>query len=211
MSTLEQLLSDYGLSDATAQTKTAAAATNTNDEVTQVLENLELAGAGDGIAKVANQNETANENKGDRMSLTGIYEELFGETAPAATATEEGAATEKVASEEVNEGTQLFGELTAHYFGVAQSQLVEKIAASLESEAHGQDDEQPMKHLDNKSQLGNTMGQPKDPHMVVNHSGSSGKPSTGLGEPATYSLKDQALKKQILKRMQAAPVGAFKD
>lgn len=206
MATLEELLSDYGLSEPKAQTKTAAAQPVKN-EVEEVLEGLGLDGAEAGVEKVANETD----NKGDRMSLTGIYEELFGEQAPAAAAAEPAATTEKTASEEVNEATQLFGELTAHYFGVAQGQFLDKVAGSLESEANGQDEEQPMKHLDNKSQLGSTLGAPADPHLPLNHSASGGKPSTGIGEPETYSLKDKVMAKQILKRLAVGIVGNTRD
>lgn len=206
MATLEELLQDYGIAEGTAQTKVASAQPVKNDEVQKVLEGLGLDGADEGVEKVASETD----NKGDRMSLTGIYEELFGEQ-PAAAAEQPAATTEKTASEEVNEATQLFGELTAHYFGVAQGQFLDKVAASLESEANGQDDEQPMQHLDNKSQMGSTLGKPADPHLPLNHSASGGKPSTGIGEPETYSLKDKAMVKQILKRLSVGIVGNTRD
>ena len=204
MATLEELLNSYGLdSDSEGQTKTAAAKAPQSAEVASVLESLNLSGSTEGIEKVANTNET----KGVHMSLTGIYEELFGDSAPEA--------QEKVASdansEEVNEASQLFGELTAHYFSAAQGGFVEKIAGSVESHL-GQDEEEPLKHLGNESQLGKTMGKVQDPHMPVNYSASGGAHlQTATGNTSPYSLKEMALKKQILKGMAAAPVGDIKD
>ena len=200
MSTLNQLLKDYGLDESNpAQEKTAAA--NQPDEVETVLKSLGLDNANEGVTKIANENE----NKGERMSLTGIYEEIFGDS------TEDADGIDKVASEEVNETTQLFGELTAHYFGVAKGEYLDKVAASVEDEVSDAN-ETPMHHLGNNSQLTNSIGKPADPAMPVNHSASGGAPlKTMTGNTSPYSLKEMALKKQVLKRLQAAPVGAFKD
>ena len=196
MATLEDLLAEYGLSE-NNQTKVASEQKMQNDEVEQVLESLGLSGAADGVEKVASTNDT----KGDRMSLTGIYEELFGEEQ-----------FEKVASEGygVNEGTQLFGELSGHYFEVARQNFIEKMAASVEEEAGA--GEQPMAHLGNRSSLGATLGKEEDPYMPVNYSASGGAAlKTMTGNESPYSLKELALKKQILKRMMAAPVGEIED
>lgn len=204
MATLEELLAEYGLSEST-QTKVASEQKTTSEEVDQVLESLGLTGAEEGVEKVASQNET----KGDNMSLTGIYEELFGEV----TAEE---SLDKVASEETegNEATDLFGQLTAHYFGVAQGEYFEKVAASVEEEAD-QDEEQPMAHLGNKSSLGGTIGKQEDPHMPVNHSASGGEGmKTMTGNQSPYSLKELAKLKEILKRIgkqEAGAVGAYKE
>jgi hypothetical protein len=206
MATLEELLGQYGLSEGT-QTKVAAEQKTANDEVEQVLESLGLSGAEESVEKVASENIT--ENKGERMSLTDIYGQLFGETTLVA---EETQTTEKVASEEGNEATDLFGQLTAYYFGVPQGAFIDKVAGSVESEGQGQDEEQPMKHLDNKSQLGNSIGKATDPHMPLNHSASGGaKLQVTTGNTSPYSLKEKALQKEILKRMKAQPVGEYKD
>lgn len=206
MATLAELLEDYGLGTSEeGQTKTASKQAPNSAEVEQVLESLNLSGSEEVIEKIAN----TNENKGDRMSLTGIYEELFGDTAPVAG--QEKTASEENGAEEVNEATELFGELAAHYFGAAQGEFLDKIAGSVESHLD-QDEEQPLEHLGNESSLGKTMGKVQDPHMAVNHSASGGaamKATTGNTSP--YSLKEMALKKQILKGMAAAPVGDIKD
>lgn len=205
MATLEELLSQYGLSE--SQTKVASEQKVENSEVEQVLESLGLTGAAEGVEKVASTNET----KGDRMSLTGIYEELFSDVTPAAQT--EGN-VEKVASEEVNEGSQLFGELTAHYFEVARGNFLDKVAASVEEESD-QDDEKPMAGLGNKSSLGATLGQAADPHMEVNHSASKGEPmKTMTGNQSPYSLKEMAFLKAVLKRIgknEAGYSGAIKE
>ena len=205
MATLAELLQDYGLdSGSEGQTKTASTAAPQNAEVEQVLESLNLAGTTEGIEKVAN----TNENKGVHMSLTGIYEELFGDTAPVAG--QEKVASE-VESEEVNEASQLFGELTAHYFAAAQGGFFDKIAGSVESHLD-QDEEEPLAHLGNEGALGKSIGKLEDPHMPVNHSASSGAAlQVATGNASPYSLKELALKKQILKGMAAAPVGDIKD
>jgi hypothetical protein len=206
MATLEELLAEYGLSENT-QTKVASEQKTTNEEVDQVLESLGLTGAEEGVEKVASENET----KGDNMSLTGIYEELFGDSTSAG---EE--SVEKIASEEVdgNEATDLFGQLTAHYFGVAQGEYFEKVAASVEDEAD-QDEEQPMAHLGNKSSLGGTLGKQEDPHMAVNHTASGGEGMKVMtGNQSPYSLKELAFLKAVLKRIgksEAGAVGAYKD
>ena len=201
--TLNSLLEEFGLGgDNATQVKTAAA--TQTDEVNTVLQSLGLDGADEGVTKVA----SANENKGDHMSLTGIYEEIFGESTPAATGDGE---VVKTASGEVNEATNLFGELTAHYFGTAQTEFLSKVAGAVEEE-EGNSDETPMKHLGNNSQLTTTIGKPADPAMAVNHSASSGAPlKTMTGNSSPYSLKVQAIKKAILKRVQVATVGAIKD
>lgn len=203
MATLEELLKEYDLVGNEGQTKTASAKPTATAEIDQVLETLGLTGSADTIEKVAN----SNENKGEHMSLTGIYEEIFGESAPVAGQEKVAASAE---AEEVNEASQLFGELTAHYFESAHGAFIEKMAADLVSEAGA--GEQPMAHLDNDSPLGKTMGKAKDPSMPVNHSASSGKGmQVATGGTSPYSLKEMALKKQILKGMAAAPVGDIKD
>lgn len=204
MATLAELLKEYNLDgDSEAQTKTASPVATSN-EVNQVLEALNLAGTNESMDKIAN----SNEQKGDRMSLTGIYEELFGDTAPVAG--QEKTASE-VNAEEVNEATELFGELTAHYFEAAQSSFMDKLAASVESHLD-QDEEAPLAGMDNESQLGKTMGKIKEPHMAVNHAASKGHHMVAAtGNTSPYSLKEMALKKQILKGMAAAPVGDIKD
>jgi hypothetical protein len=201
MSTLQELLKEFGLEGESAtQEKTAAA--NQQDEVSTVLQSLGLDEANDGIDKVASENE----NKGERMSLTGIYEQIFEDQTQQVP---EG--TEKVASEEVNEATSLFGELTAHYFGAAQGAFLSKVAASVEDEVDDAN-EAPMKHLGNNSQLTNSMGKPGEPGMPVNHSASGGAPlKTMTGNTSPYSLKEMALKKAVLKRLQVGHVGNFKD
>lgn len=202
MGTLEQLLAQYGLND--NQVKVASEQTSTtNDEVEQVLESLGLDGASEGVEKVASTNDT----KGDRMSLTGIYEEFFG----GAPAMQKEAQAENISSEEVNEGTQLFGEVSAHYYEVARANFIDKIAGSVEDEAD-QDEEQPMKNMGNTSSLGATLGKAQDPHMPVNHSASGGEAmKTMTGNSSPYSLKELALKKAILKRLMAQSVGEIKD
>jgi hypothetical protein len=200
MSTLQELLKEFGLEgESTTQEKTAAA--NQQDEVSTVLQSLGLDDANDGIDKVASENE----NKGERMSLTGIYEQIFED------ANEGAESVEKVASEEVNEATNLFGELTAHYFSAAQESFISKLAASVEDEVNDAN-EAPMKHLGNNSQLTNSMGKPGEPGMPVNHSASGGAPlKTMTGNTSPYSLKEMALKKAVLKRLQVGHVGNFKD
>lgn len=202
MGTLEQLLAQYGLND--NQVKVASEQTSTtNDEVEQVLESLGLDGASEGVEKVANTNDT----KGDRMSLTGIYEEYFG----GASAMQKEAHAENISSQEVNEGSHLIGELSAHYYEVARANFIDKIAGSVEDEAD-QDEEQPMKNMGNTSSLGATLGKAQDPHMPVNHSASGGEAmKTMTGNSSPYSLKELALKKAILKRLMAQSVGEIKD
>jgi hypothetical protein len=209
MATLNELMAEYGLSDSSpAQEKTAAAKTATT-EVEQVLEDLGLTGAADGIDKVANETN----QKGERMSLTDIYDSLFDQGTETSETTEEG--TEKTASsEEGNEATELFGELTARYFGVAHGTYLDKVAGSVEDESD-QDDEQPMKNLGNQGSLTTTIGKPADPALPVNHSASGGGAmQTMTGNSSPYSLKELAFIKSVLKRVgksEAGAVGAYKD
>lgn len=212
MASLQDILAEYGLADAPVQTKTASATPAATSEVQEVLKGLGLDGAEDGVTKVANE---TNVNKGEPMSLQDIYGQLFEEAAPAAPVQEKvaGEAPAAPTEEVTNEASLLFGELTAHYLneGVAgYLEEVEKVAGSVEAEAGA--GELPQAHVHGGGQLTSVIGAPKDPHMPVNHSASSGAPlhvTTGGNTP--YSLKEQALKKAILKRMQAAPVGEIKD
>ena len=209
MSTLAELLGEYGLIDGNQEKTASALDGNNSKEVNQILESLGLSGADEGVEKVAN---ATIENKGESMSLTGIYEKFFDESAPAQDT--EVAALQKEASEEGtegNEGTGLFGELVGHYFQAAQGAYHEKVAASVEEEV--EKGELPMAHLENKSSLGASMGKVQDPHMPMNHSASGGhelKASIG-GQFPYPSIKEKAQMKAILKRMAAAPVGAYKD
>jgi hypothetical protein len=192
VATLEELLSQYGLSEQPSQTKVAQeqAPKNTNEEVNQVLEGLGLFDAEEGVEKVAQ--ETENENKGDRMSLTGIYSELFGD----------GENEVNDQGYEGNEASELFGELTAHYFSAAQANYLDKIAGEVEH-----DDEQPMENMKG--------GKEQDPHMPVNYQASGGAPMHAMtGNTSPYTLKDAAILKAVLKRLgQAQPgaVGAYQE
>lgn len=219
MATLQDLLAEFGLADegSAPQTKTAAAAKPAGDEqVNEMLKELGLEGAEEGVEKVASANEN---NKGEEhMGLTAIYEDLFGEAAPVAgqekTAAE---GTENEQTEEVNEATSLFGELTSHYFNAGLGGLVEEMekqAGSVEEEAD-QDEEQPLQHAATGGQLTGIIGSAKDPHMPANHSASSGARSQVMtGNTSPYSLKSQAQIKAILKRVgksEAGDVGAYED
>jgi hypothetical protein len=196
MATLEELLRDYGLADEAAQTKTASAKTESVSEVDEVLEGLGLSGADEGVTKVANEDN--EQKKGDRMGLTDIYDNLFGEE-PA-----EDGGVEKVASEEEgteeNEGSQLFGELTAHYFGQAEGQFMDKIAAmalmggGVAGGGEGVRNQRTMA-LEVKQDYVPSKREKLDTH----------------GEPALDSLREAAFKKQILKRREAAYAGVIED
>lgn len=214
MSSLQEILADYGLADATV-TKTASAGAPAANEVEAMLKQMGLEGADLGVTKVASE---SNGNKGEPMSLQDIYGQLFDTAAPAAAATVEKTAAEQSApaagSEEVaNEGSMLFGELTAHYLNQGMAGYldeIEKVAGSVVAEAGP--GEQPLAHAATGGQLTGIIGSAKDPQLPVNHSASGGaalKVTTGGTTP--YSLKESVLKKAILKKMVAAPVGDIKD
>lgn len=221
MSTLQELLAEWGMEPETtgAQTKTASAP-KVSDEVQSVLENLGLAGTEEDVTKLA------NEQKGDeRMGLEEIYAQMFGdqpaeENEQTKVAAEEGDGSTGddtgAADDEVTE-TGVFGEMTSHYFNgvlAGMADEFEKLAGSVEEESD-QDDEQPLAHMGNSGQLTGVIGKPADPHMPVNHSASSRAPlRTMTGNTSPYSLKAQAQVKAILKRvgkMEAGDVGAHKD
>lgn len=213
MSSLQDILADFGLADA-VQTKTASAGVPAANEVEAMLKQMGLEGADLGVTKVASE---SNGNKGEPMSLQDIYGQLFDTAAPAAAATVEKTAAEQGATavEEVvaNEGSMLFGELTAHYLNQGMAGYldeIEKTAGSVVAEAGP--GELPLAHAATGGQLTAIIGSAKDPHQPMNHSASGGAPlKVTTGGTTPYSLKESVLKKAILKKMVAAPVGDIKD
>lgn len=120
------------------------------------------------------------------MGLTDIYEQIMsGETA-----------IEKVASEETyeNEATAELGELVGEYFNSMMSSYATKIA----------EEAQPMEDLDDAEEA--------MPHMPVNQRPTLGKSvDTSTGGTSPYSLKEKALVKAILSRLQAGQVGNYAE
>jgi len=208
MATLNELMADVGLGTVPQQTKQASATKSVNEEISKVLENLGLGTDGETI-KTASE-ETNNEENGGPMGLQGIYENLFGDVAPAAEAVEP---QEKIASEVETEvsASEGFGELAAAYFGVAKEAFVEKIAGDLEAEAGAGHD--PMGAMPSGGQLTNIIGAPKQAKLPVNApQGEAHHVTTGNQSP--YSLKVLAQVKQILKRNmkhQDGETGAYNE
>jgi hypothetical protein len=221
MATIEEILAQVGLGDASSsQTKTAAAAVPSSKEVNKVLEDLGLSGIED---VNAGQTKTASDER-NNMGLTDIYESMFGEAAPAAAGQEKTAAAaaaeaapvegeEKTASEEEQSPTTSVGEVTGVYFNVMRTELLEKMAGGLEAEAGS--GHSPLGGNKNGGELSRIVGKEGDPSVAVNHDPTSG---AGLkvnpGNQTPYSLKARAQIKAILKRnMKSEPgdIGGYNE
>jgi hypothetical protein len=203
--TLDQLMAECGLASSTSvKEHEKVASAPAKDEIDQVLEGLglnSLATEEESVEKVASENETT----GGNMSLTRIYEEMFG--------TEE--QIEKVASEEVVEQVEqtesrenLFGQLVAHYFNAGQSEYIEKVAAEMDS------DQQPLAHASTGGQLTGIIGEARDPHLPVNADASGGKAlhvMTGSQSPYSLASAGPAIKAVLKRKLraEAGEVGAY--
>lgn len=134
------------------------------------------------------------------MSLAAIYEQIVGGATADEGQEKTAAAAEGVTeNKEVSEESTSFGELVGEYFNEIVEPYFDKVAASLEAEAGK--GEQPLAHAATGGSMTAALGTPKDPHLAQNHSASSGAAlhvTTGGHSP--YSLKEQALKKAILRR-----------
>lgn len=216
MATLQELLAEV-IGDEGTQTKEASADSESKpaatEEVDQVLSDLGLEDNSENT-KTASEENTSSE--GGHMGLTELYEQIMGdsgvseETEKTASDTE----TEETPSENESVSTDAstaFGELAGEYFNKMSSAFIEKAAASLEAEAGK--GEKPLEHQQQSGSMTSVIGQKSDPAMSVNHSASDGEPvhaSTGGNSPY-WPLREAALKKAILKRMQAAAAGDIKD
>jgi hypothetical protein len=147
--------------------------------------------------------------------LQDIYDRMFGE-APAAgaapveaqTKTAQETASAQSAETAPESNTEVLGELTSALFTDAVGQMFGKVAGDLEAEAgagHKPLGETP-------SSMGKSMGMGGNPHMPVNYStGDHEKIHASTGGQSPYSIKEKALAKAILRRMNAAPVGGFHE
>lgn len=203
MATLQELMAECFGESETDLLKQASAPKTSTDEIDQVLANLGL----EDSEAVSAATESETSNNGGSMGLMDIYEEIMSET-PAAT--EE--AQQKVASEyaaEENAATTQFGELVGQYFNFMAGPFFSKVAGDLEAEAGA--GHHPMGDLDASSQLGKSLGKQSDPHLPVNHKPENGKALPAAKGDHPYSLKEIALIKQILSRLAAGHVGAYKE
>jgi hypothetical protein len=212
---LQELLAQCDIEDtqgsATA-TKTASAPTANKQEIDRVIGEMGLGDA----ASVKTAAENKQENTGGSMGLREYLDNLSGEgQAPAATTDKVAADGGTTATEGQDDGTngvsEAFGERLGHYFNVCAEEYCEKVAGDLQSEAGK--GEQPLAHLQPSGSMTSAIGKPADPALPVNHSASDGeKVHASTGNQSPYgSLKETALKKAILKRTQAAPVGNIVD
>lgn len=146
------------------------------------------------------------------MSLTAIYEQIMGGIDPEASQEKTASAgTNGAAGEEGSDESTAFGELVGEYFNEVAEPYFDKVAADLETEA-GRNEEQPLQHAPVGGSMGSALGKQQDPHLQVNHSASGGAGLHAAVQNSTpYALKEQALKKTILKRMAVAPVGNIVD
>ena len=214
MATLQELMAEVlGSPSKEELQKQASAAKPTTQEVDQALENLGLRDSG--TVKTASE-AGAEPGNGGTISLAQIYEQIMGEAAPAAAAeatTEKtaAAATEPTASEAGDEdASTLFGEMVGDYFNVMAEPFFDKVAADLETEAGA--GESPVEGQTTGGSMTAALGKPADPHLHVNHPASSGAPLRVTTKGTSpYSLREAALKKEILRRSAAAPVGNITD
>lgn len=222
MATIDEILSSVGLGDKPSQTKTASAgSTPSSKEVNKVLEDLGLSGAED--ISNAGVTKTASEER-NHMGLTELYDQVFGEAAPAAPADDgqnktasAAAAAEGDPAVEPTQGdsnpiTDL-GELTGIYFNVAEEAYLDKVAGDLEHEAGS--GHSPLGGNKGGGELTRIIGKEGDPSVAVNHDPVSG---AGLkvnpGNQTPYSLKARAQIKAILKRtMKSEPgdIGGYNE
>jgi hypothetical protein len=207
MATLQELMAEVLGESTGGQEKTASAAKPSASEVDQALENLGLQGSE--AVKTASEAQE-NENNGGNMSLTAIYEQIMGGIDPEATQEKTASAEGGAASAEGSDESTAFGELVAEYFNEVQDAYFEKVASDLETEAGK--GETPLQHVQTGGSMTSALGKPSEPRLEQNHSASSGSPIHAAVQNSTpYALKEQALKKTILKRMAAAPVGNIVD
>lgn len=208
MATLQELMAECLGETAQGQEKTASATKTSTAEIDQVLENLGLQGS-EAVEKTASAAADSKTNGGN-MSLSDIYEQIMGGIDSEATQVKVASEGEQTQAEGGDEQSTAFGELVAEYFNEATEPYYEKVAADLETEAGK--GEQPLAHSQTGGAMTAALGKPADPALPVNHSASGGaKLQVTTGNQSPYSLKEQALKKAILKRMQAAPVGNIVD
>ena len=195
MATLQELMAEV-LDVAPAnggQEKTASATKPTSTEVDQVLDNLGLQGAE--AVKTASASE--EQKNGGNMSLADIYEQMMG-VAPAEAGQEKTASAQAAAGEASDESTA-FGELVGEYFNEIAAPYFDKVASDLETEAGK--GEQPLAHVPTGGSMTAALGKPADPMLPKNHSASGGAAINAAAHNSTpYALKEQALKKAILKR-----------
>ncbi len=213
MATLNELLNEFGLAEAPAQTKTASQAKPTNEQVNKVLEDLGFAGDDESTAALESMTKAANDKGDSTMSTSFLsdYEAIFGDhEAPAAASVEDGVSKE---ASEAGEGegseSNSFGELVGTYFNAMKEGFIEKTAGDLEAEAGAGHNPEP-EHT--TGSLTATIGQKGNPRLPVNRK--AGEPLHVMtGNTSPYSLKG-ALAKQVLKRVgTSAPgdVGAYKE
>lgn len=216
--TLSELMTDCGLESGpnSGQTKHAAAPSSTT-EVDQVLKNLGL----EGTENVKTASENVKPNGGNMATLTDIYQQIMGDSAPAGQTKEAApaaeAGSEKTAAEatpaatpaEGDDSRTVFGGLVGHYFNEALNGYV-KTAGDLEAEAGK--GELPLQHIQPEGQMTKVIGKESDPMLPMNHSGSSNeKIDAAVKNTTPYNLKGAALK-EVLKRLSAAqPGGSYEQ
>lgn len=200
MATLQELMAEV-FGESKDISKEASAAKTTSDEVNQVLANLGLDDSE--TVKTASESETET-NNGGSMGLMSIYEQIMSETTAEEqekiASEQEAAAVEETAEETSASG--VFGELVGEYFNVLAEPFFDKVAGDLEAEAgaghHPKGDLKDAKH--------------EEPHLPVNHKPENGKAlEVTTGGHSPYSLKEKALMKAILTRLQAGQVGNYKE
>lgn len=212
MATLEEILAQVGLGDAGVQTKTASQASPTTKEVNDVLDGLGLSGLGEDEGGVT---KTASDER-NQMGLTDIYEDMFGEKAPAAPAPEQTKVAAEVApvaatvtEDEAGQESPV-GELTGIYFNVMHDAWQEKLAGDLEAEAGA--GVKPQASAPGGGELSKIVGKEGDPAIAMNHDASGGKAlKVNPGNQTPYSLKEKALAKAIARRGNAVPGGQITE
>ena len=182
MATLQELMSECFGETPTGAVKEASAKTSTTREIDEVLSNLGLDNS-ESIKVASEASATETKETGGTMGLTDIYEQIMSGDV----------AMDKVASEATyeNEATAELGELVGEYFNTMIDAYMSKVA----------EEAQPMEDLEDAEE--------EMPHLPVNQRPTLGKSiDTSTGGTSPYSLKEKALVKAILSRMQAGQVGA---
>ena len=201
MATLQELMAEVFGESSKEISKEASAAKTTSEEINEVLANLGLEDSE--TVKTAAESEKEN-NKGGSMGLMSIYEQIMNEV-PAAEQEKiasEGEATSSSESTEETNSTTAFGELVGEYFNVMAEPFFDKIAGDLEAEAGAGN--HPKGDLKDAKK--------EEPHLPVNHKPENGKAlEVTTGGTSPYSLKEKALMKAILTRLQAGQVGNYKE
>jgi hypothetical protein len=208
MATLQELMAEVLGETNQGQEKTASASkVSSTAEVDQMLENLGLQGA----ESVKTASAAAEKKNGGNMSLSDIYEQIMGGIAPEAGQEKTAAAGDGATqTTEGDEQSTAFGELVAEYFAEIAEPYYEKVASDLETEAGK--GETPLQHVQTGGSMTTALGKPAEPRLEQNHSASSGAAIHAAVQNSTpYALREAALKKTILKRMAAAPVGNIVD